>query len=350
MVKIFIFSTAGHPQNDRSSWMTADSGCCSSSSGERSPSTSMGQVYCPSTVPEYPPEETTISGHQYATPYVTSSSRNRCMSESASSNLQGRVHRRSDSEASSQSSYYSGGSDVTSIVSSDSGYFGQGHHPHPEWHKENSAPTSISPPKQRNAFNRSQSVSGRPNAAQAAQLAVLASHAARSRSAPMPPVRKSSVPPPCPERFASLLSEEQANEDALDENGEPSILLKQIQIQRQAIKSKSKSNPGAVNQSWSSIWDYKFLLISGQPRSPIMWAVLELFYMDQEIMWFLMYQCGTHRQLCNVNIALKLDISSQTSNVDTLDVTWMPRWLEFLSLLDYPLWKDLVQLRWHCIN
>ena len=229
--------------------MTADSGCCSSSSGERSPSTSMGQVYCPSTVPEYPPEETTISGHQYATPFVTSP-RNRCMSESASSHLQGRVHRRSDSEASSQSSYYSGGSDVTSIVSSDSGYFGQGQgHPHPEWQKENSAPASVSPQKQRTAFNRSQSVSGRPSAAQAAQLAVLASHAARSRSAPMPPVRKSSVPPPCPDRIASLLSEEE-NEDAQDENvEEPSLLLKQIQMQRQAIKSKSKANAEAVNQS-----------------------------------------------------------------------------------------------------
>ncbi|KAK3751291.1 hypothetical protein QZH41_012201 [Actinostola sp. cb2023] len=235
------WKTWSNTRNDRSSWMTADSGCCSSSSGERSPSTSMAQVYCPSTVPEYPPGETTSSDPQYATPFVTSS-RNRCMSESATSSMQSRVHRRSDSEASSQSSYYSGGSDATSIVSSDSGYFGQ-HHPHPEWQKENSAPVSLSPPKQKVMFNRSQSMSGKPNAAQAAQLAILASHAARSRSAPMPPVRKSSVPPPCPQRLASLLSEEGV--DVAHEGGcpdRPSILLKQIQMQRQAIQNKSKQS------------------------------------------------------------------------------------------------------------
>lgn len=198
----------------------------------------MAQVYCPSTVPEYPSEESTSPDTpQYATPFVTAS-RNRCMSESATHSMQGRVHRRSDSEASSQSSYYSGGSDATSIVSSDSGYFGQ-HQPHPEWQKETSAPAALSPPRQKVMFNRSQSVSGKPDAAQAAQLAMLASHAARSRSAPMPPLRKSSVPPPCPERKTSLLNEEPPFEIS-DENERPSILLKQIQMQRQAIQKKTK--------------------------------------------------------------------------------------------------------------
>jgi len=194
----------------------------------------MAQVYCPSTVPEYPSEESTSPDTpQYATPFVTAA-RNRCMSESATHSMQGRVHRRSDSETSS--SYYSGGSDATSIVSSDSGYFGQ-NHPHPEWQRETSAPAAISPPKQKIMFNRSQSVSGKPNAAQAAQLAMLASHAARSRSAPMPPLRKSSVPPPCPERKTSLVQEE-PDDNTLDER--PSMLLKQIQMQRQAIHNKAK--------------------------------------------------------------------------------------------------------------
>lgn len=230
-------------RNDRSSWMTSDSGCYSSSSGERSPSTSMGQVYCPSTVPEYPLEESASpDAPQYATPFATQS-RNRCMSESASHMAHGRIHRRSDSEASSQSSYYSGGSDATSIVSSDSGYFGQNqhHHQHPEWQRENSAPAGISQPKQKAMFNRSQSVSGKPNAAQAAQLAVLASHAARSRSAPMPPMRKSSNPPPAPQRKASLVNEE-ADNTVNDENERPSFLLRQIQMQRQAIQSKTRQN------------------------------------------------------------------------------------------------------------
>lgn len=226
-------------RNDRSSWMTSDSGCYSSSSGERSPSTSMGQVYCPSTVPEYPLEESTSPDTpQYATPFVTSA-RNRCMSESATHAAHGRVHRRSDSEASSQSSYYSGGSDATSIVSSDSGYFGQNHQHHPEWQRDNSAPAALSPPKQKVMFNRSQSVSGKPNAAQAAQLAVLASHAARSRSAPMPPIRKSSVPPPAPQRKTSLVSEE-VDDEVSQDNDRPSILLRQIQMQRQAIHNKTR--------------------------------------------------------------------------------------------------------------
>lgn len=91
-------------------------------------------------------------------------------------------------------------------------------------------------------------MSGRPSAAQQAQLAALASHAARSRSAPMPPARKSSVPPPCPERRTGLSDGELYREESQDQ-GEGgaysddeglSMLQQQIRRQKQLIQAKAK--------------------------------------------------------------------------------------------------------------
>ena len=99
-------------------------------------------------------------------------------------------------------------------------------------------------------YSRSHSVSGRPTAAQQAQLAVLASHAARSRSAPMPPMRKSSVPPPCPERKAELSDETSSTAGGADQGDElagdsspgeaVSLLQKQIQHQKRLIQAKAR--------------------------------------------------------------------------------------------------------------
>lgn len=235
---------------DRTSWTTStDSGCYSSSSGERSPSASLAQMYLPSSIAEHPRED--ISGQnpqgpQYATPYAVSNTRSRCMSESATA----MVHRRSDSETSSQSSYSDHIPAAGGLISSDSGYFSYGgyhHRSNPESIQENSGEW-VAQQKPKVGYNRSQSISGRPTAAQQAQLAALASHAARSRSAPMPPARKSSVPPPCPERKTGLtLSDGELNngaeaEDYNDEQGEKlSSLQKQIQQQRQLIQAKAKS-------------------------------------------------------------------------------------------------------------
>lgn len=248
--------TLPHP-GDRTSWTTStDSGCYSSSSGERSPSASLAQVYLPSSIAEHPrsnePTGRNTQGPQYATPYAVSNTRSRCMSESASAMspyYQGIAHRRSDSETSSQSSY-SGNGEVPAggINSSDSGYFSYGgryHRSNPESIQENSggwAPQQ----KAKSTYNRSQSVSGRPSAAQQAHLAALASHAARSRSAPMPPARKSSVPPPCPERRTGLSDGELNKEDQelgegahSDEEG-LSMLQKQIRRQKKLIEAKAK--------------------------------------------------------------------------------------------------------------
>lgn len=241
---------------DRTSWTrSTDSGCYSSSSGERSPSASLAQVY-PSSIAEHPTshprDDTGGYNPHYATPYAVSSARARCMSESASAMspyFHGMAHRRSDSETSSQSSY-SGNGEVPApggLNSSDSGYFSYGgyhHRSNPESIQENSggfAPQN----KPKAAYSRSQSISGRPTAAQQAQLAALASHAARSRSAPMPPARKSSVPPPCPERRTGLSDPELNRTDEHDgdeqTDGEPlSFLQRQIQQQRQLIKAKAK--------------------------------------------------------------------------------------------------------------
>lgn len=248
---------------DRTSWTTStDSGCYSSSSGERSPSASLAQFY-PSSIAEHPPShprEDTLGqnppGPQYATPYAVSSARTRCMSESASAMspyFHRMVHRRSDSETSSQSSY-SGNGEIPApggLNSSDSGYFSYGgyhHRSNPESVQENSggwAPQQ----KVKAMYGRSQSISGRPSAAQQAQLAALASHAARSRSAPMPPARKSSVPPPCPERRSGLSDPELSKTDEHDQGGDDeltdgeslSLLQKQIRQQRQLIKARAKS-------------------------------------------------------------------------------------------------------------
>lgn len=239
--------TLPHP-GDRTSWTTStDSGCCSSSSGERSPSASLAQMYLPSSIAEHPregaPGQTDTQGPQYATPYaVYGGTRSRCMSESAT----GMAHRRSDSETSSQSSYSDHIPAAGGLASSDSGYFSYGgyhHRSNPDSVQENSGGWT---PQQKfkTGYGRSQSISGRPTAAQQAQLATLASHAARSRSAPMPPARKSSVPPPCPERKTGLtLSDGDLNSaDEVDEQGEKlSFLQRQIQQQRQLIQAKAKS-------------------------------------------------------------------------------------------------------------
>lgn len=256
---------------DRTSWTTStDSGCYSSSSGERSPSASLAQVYLPSSIAEHPREDT--SGHyphgpQYATPYAVSNTRARCMSESASAMSPyqyGMAHRRSDSETSSQSSY-SGNGDVQigRLNSSDSGYFsygGQHHRSNPENIQENSG--GWTPQQKAKAmYNRSQSVSGRPSAAQQAQLAALASHAARSRSAPMPPARKSSVPPPCPERRTGLSDGELYKEEGQEQGGGTysddeglSMLQKQIRRQKQLIQAKAKEK----DHSWY-LWSWMLL-------------------------------------------------------------------------------------------
>lgn len=241
-----------HPGN-RGSWTTStDSGCYSSSSGERSPSASLGQMY-PSSIPEHPSSDGhDAQGPQYATPYAVSNTRTRCMSESASTMIPyGMAHRRSDSEASSQSSY--SGNDAPPpgrLNGSDSGYFSHGgyhHRSNPESIQENSAGYTLQKKAKAAAYCRSQSISGRPSASQQAQLAALASHAARSRSAPMPPMRKSSVTPPCPERKTGLSDPELSTNDELDQGAdeeaqeEPlSFLQKQIQQQRQLIKAKAK--------------------------------------------------------------------------------------------------------------
>ena len=260
----FSFGFFSFLEGDRTSWTTStDSGCYSSSSGERSPSASLAQVYLPSSIAEHPrsnePSGRNTQGPQYATPYAVSSTRSRCMSESASAMspyYQGIAHRRSDSETSSQSSY-SGNGEVPAggMNSSDSGYFSYGgryHRSNPECIQENSggwAPQQ----KAKSTYNRSQSVSGRPSAAQQAHLAALASHAARSRSAPMPPARKSSVPPPCPERRTGLSDGELNKEDQelgegahSDEEG-LSMLQKQIRRQKKLIEAKAKDKS---EQSW----------------------------------------------------------------------------------------------------
>ncbi|XP_020616868.1 MTSS1-like protein isoform X2 [Orbicella faveolata] len=249
-------SALPHP-GDRTSWTTStDSGCYSSSSGERSPSASLAQVYLPSSIAEHPRDD--ASGHyphgpQYATPYAVSNTRTRCMSESASAMSPyqyGMAHRRSDSETSSQSSYSGNGdAQIGGLNSSDSGYFsygGQHHRSNPENIQENSG--GWTPQQKAKAmYNRSQSVSGRPSAAQQAQLAALASHAARSRSAPMPPARKSSVPPPCPERRTGLSDGELYKEEGQEQGGGAysddeglSMLQKQIRRQKQLIQAKAK--------------------------------------------------------------------------------------------------------------
>lgn len=240
-------------KGNRGSWTTStDSGCYSSSSGERSPSASLGQVY-PSSIPEHPSSDGhDAQGPQYATPYAVSNTRTRCMSESASTMIPyGMAHRRSDSEASSQSSY--SGNDAPppgKLNGSDSGYFSHGgyhHRSNPESIQENSAGYTLQKKAKAAAYCRSQSISGRPSASQQAQLAALASHAARSRSAPMPPMRKSSVTPPCPGRKTGLSDPELSTKDELDQGAdeeaqeEPlSFLQKQIQQQRQLIKAKAK--------------------------------------------------------------------------------------------------------------
>lgn len=241
---------------DRTSWTTStDSGCYSSSSGERSPSASLAQVYLPSSIAEHPPYHPRDNipgqnsyGPQYATPYAVSNTRTRCMSESATA----LAHRRSDSETSSQSSY-SGNGEIPAaggLISSDSGYFSYGgyyHRSNPESIQENSGGWTPQQ-KVKAAYNRSQSISGRPTAAQQAQLAALASRAARSRSAPMPPERKSSVVPPCPERRTSPSDPELNKGDEPDQGGvieeeegeQLSFLQKQIRQQRQLIQAKAK--------------------------------------------------------------------------------------------------------------
>ena len=97
-------------------------------------------------------------------------------------------------------------------------------------------------PKDRPVYTRSQSLSGRPTPAQAFQLANLASHAARSRSAPMPPTRKSSAP--CtPAQTATLNKVPQAvesDEEDLETNPNQNSLLSQIQRQRHLIQTKAK--------------------------------------------------------------------------------------------------------------
>lgn len=240
---------------DRTSWTTStDSGCYSSSSGERSPSASLAQVYLPSSIAEHPrshPRDNVPGqnsyGPQYATPYAVSNTRTRCMSESATA----LAHRRSDSETSSQSSYSGNGEiPAAGLISSDSGYFSYGgyyHRSNPESIQENSGGWTPQQ-KVKAAYNRSQSISGRPTAAQQAQLAALASRAARSRSAPMPPERKSSVVPPCPERRTSPSDPELNKGDEPDQGGvieeeegeQLSFLQKQIRQQRQLIKAKAK--------------------------------------------------------------------------------------------------------------
>jgi len=241
---------------DRTSWTTStDSGCYSSSSGERSPSASLAQVYLPSSIAEHPPYHPRDNipgqnsyGPQYATPYAVSNTRTRCMSESATA----LAHRRSDSETSSQSSY-SGNGEIPAaggLISSDSGYFSYGgyyHRSNPESIQENSGGWTPQQ-KVKAAYNRSQSISGRPTAAQQAQLAALASRAARSRSAPMPPERKSSVVPPCSERRTSPSDPELNKGDEPDQGGvieeeegeQLSFLQKQIRQQRQLIQAKAK--------------------------------------------------------------------------------------------------------------
>lgn len=252
-MKLFLFSASA---GDRTSWTTStDSGCYSSSSGERSPSASLAQVYLPSSIAEHPPSHSRDDGSgryphfpQYATPYAVSSTRSRCMSESATA----MVHRRSDSETSSQSSY-SGNGEIPAaggLNSSDSGYFSYGgyhHRSNPESIQENSSGWTPQQ-KVKAPYNRSQSISGRPTAAQQAQLATLASHAARSRSAPMPPARKSSVAPPCPEGRTGLSDGELNRANEQDQGGadeqaggeQLSLLQKQIQQQRQLIQAKAK--------------------------------------------------------------------------------------------------------------
>lgn len=245
---------------DRTSWTTStDSGCYSSSSGERSPSASLAQVY-PSSIPGHPCIVAGQEGQgpQYATPYAVSNTRTRCMSESASAMMpyyHGMAHKRSDSETSSQSSH--SGNDAPApgrLNSSDSGYFSHGgyhHRSNPETIQENSG--GFTPHQKAKAiYSRSQSISGRPTAAQQAQLAALASHAARSRSAPMPPARKSSVVPPCPERKTGLSDPDLSKKNVLGEGGEDdddddeaageslSFLQKQIQQQRQLMKAKAR--------------------------------------------------------------------------------------------------------------
>lgn len=252
--------TLPHP-GDRTSWTTStDSGCYSSSSGERSPSASLAQVYLPTSIAEHPrshsreePSGRNYQAPQYATPYAVSSTRTRCMSESAtamSPYYHAMAHRRSDSETSSQSSY-SGNGEVPAcgMNSSDSGYFsygGQHHRSNPESIRENSGGWTPQQ-KAKSMYNRSQSISGRPSAAQQAQLAALASHAARSRSAPMPPARKSSVPPPCPERRTGLSDGELYKEEDHDQGGGAhsddeglSMLQKQIRRQKQLIEARAR--------------------------------------------------------------------------------------------------------------
>ena len=171
------------------------------------------------------------------------------MSESATA----LAHRRSDSETSSQSSY-SGNGEIPAaggLISSDSGYFSYGgyyHRSNPESIQENSGGWTPQQKVKAAYSNRSQSISGRPTAAQQAQLAALASRAARSRSAPMPPERKSSVVPPCPERRTSPSDPELNKGDEPDQGGvieeeegeQLSFLQKQIRQQRQLIQAKAK--------------------------------------------------------------------------------------------------------------
>lgn len=206
---------------DRTSWTTSDSGCYSSSSGERSPSASMAQVYCPQAGGEHSSDPS----HHYATPYAVTGPRPRCVSESASYHKAG--HPKMNN---SNSSPGNGEVPQGKLNYSDSGYFSANQHrPCCEHAKENSGgyvPQRGIKPQQ---FGRSQSISGRPSQAQAYQLAAMASHAARSRSAPMPPARKSSV-------VAS--SNTECNDDLGEES--PSALQLQIMRQKRAMQAKAR--------------------------------------------------------------------------------------------------------------
>lgn len=202
---------------DRSSWTTSDSGCYSSSSGERSPSASTAQVYCPQPGAEHSSDPS----HHYATPYAVAGSRTRCMSESASYYQAG--HPKVNNFTPS-----SGNGEVPRLNYSDSGYFSANQHrPCCEHAKENSGGYVPQRGVKPHQFSRSQSISGRPTQAQAFQLAALASHAARSRSAPMPPARKSSaVTAP--------------NMESDDVGDNPSALQLQIMRQKQAMQAKAR--------------------------------------------------------------------------------------------------------------
>lgn len=188
----------------------------------------MAQVYCPTSIAEHPNND---PGHHYATPYAVTGSRTRCMSESASYNQAGYLR-------TNNTNHVSGNGEIPprKLNCSDSGYFSANHHK-PYGEQENSGGYVPQKGTKAHLYGRSQSVSGRPTQAQAYQLAALASHAARSRSAPMPPVRKSSVATGySDENLSRLDGSDEENSDAES----PSALQMQIQKQKHIMKAKAR--------------------------------------------------------------------------------------------------------------